>query len=169
MRYYFDTEFMEDGVTIDLVSIGVVDETGREFYMESADADLTIANKFVREHVTPLLQGGEYRRPRSMIRDKLFEFVAAGSDDGLKPEFWAWYGAYDWVALCQIFGRMVDLPNGWPMHHMDLKQLCIQVGNPEVPEQKTQKHHALNDAKHAKALHAWLAFGRDWGQELGAH
>src|ERR1041384_3244006 len=28
-RYFFDTEFIEDGVTIDLVSIGVIDEDGR--------------------------------------------------------------------------------------------------------------------------------------------
>ena len=30
-RFFYDTEFIEDGTTIDLVSIGVVDETGREF------------------------------------------------------------------------------------------------------------------------------------------
>ena len=34
-RYFYDTEFIEDGTTIDLVSIGVVDETGREFYAVS--------------------------------------------------------------------------------------------------------------------------------------
>ena len=28
-RFFYDTEFIEDGTTIDLVSIGVVDETGR--------------------------------------------------------------------------------------------------------------------------------------------
>src|SRR3954452_23658432 len=36
-RYFYDTEFIEDGTTIDLVSIGVVDETGREFYAVSTE------------------------------------------------------------------------------------------------------------------------------------
>ena len=30
MRYFYDTEFIEDGTTIELVSIGVVAEDGRE-------------------------------------------------------------------------------------------------------------------------------------------
>jgi hypothetical protein len=30
MRYWLDTEFIEDGKTIDLISIGIVAEDGRE-------------------------------------------------------------------------------------------------------------------------------------------
>lgn len=40
MRYFFDTEFHEDGQTIDLISIGIVAEDGREFYAVSRDAQL---------------------------------------------------------------------------------------------------------------------------------
>jgi hypothetical protein len=29
MKYYYDTEFIEDGRTIDLISIGIVAEDGR--------------------------------------------------------------------------------------------------------------------------------------------
>lgn len=32
MRYWYDTEFLEDGRTIDLISIGIVAEDGREYY-----------------------------------------------------------------------------------------------------------------------------------------
>ena len=32
MRYFYDTEFLEDGETIDLISIGIVAEDGREYY-----------------------------------------------------------------------------------------------------------------------------------------
>lgn len=39
MKYFFDTEFIEDGKTIELLSIGIVSEDGREFYAESLDAD----------------------------------------------------------------------------------------------------------------------------------
>ena len=38
-RFFYDTEFIEDGTTIDLVSIGVVDENGREFYAVSTEFD----------------------------------------------------------------------------------------------------------------------------------
>ena len=38
-RYFYDTEFIEDGTTIDLVSIGIVDEAGREFYAVSTEFD----------------------------------------------------------------------------------------------------------------------------------
>lgn len=32
MKYFLDTEFHEDGKTIDLISIGIVAEDGREYY-----------------------------------------------------------------------------------------------------------------------------------------
>ena len=31
MRYFYDCEFIENGITIDLVSVGVVADAGREF------------------------------------------------------------------------------------------------------------------------------------------
>ncbi len=49
---------------------------------------------------------------------------------GEKPEIWAYYADYDWVALCQIFGTMLELPDGWPMYCRDVKQLCDERGNP---------------------------------------
>ena len=45
-------------------------------------------------------------------------FILAAPD----PELWAWCGAYDHVALCQLWGRMIDLPKGVPMWTNDLKQ-----------------------------------------------
>lgn len=38
MKYFLDTEFIEDGVTIDLISIGIVSDDGREFYACNRDA-----------------------------------------------------------------------------------------------------------------------------------
>ncbi len=55
MRYFYDCEFIEDGRTIDLVSIGVVDETGREFYAVSTEFDAARAGAWVRQHVLPQL------------------------------------------------------------------------------------------------------------------
>ena len=39
VRFFYDCEFIEDGTTIELVSIGVVDEDGREFYAVSTEFD----------------------------------------------------------------------------------------------------------------------------------
>ena len=50
-RYFYDTEFIEDGTTIDLVSIGVVDETGREFYAVSTEFDGSRAIPWVKRNV----------------------------------------------------------------------------------------------------------------------
>lgn len=40
-----------------------------------------------------------------------------------QPEFYAYYADYDWVAFCWLFGKMMNLPKGFPMYCRDLKQL----------------------------------------------
>jgi hypothetical protein len=154
MKYWFDTEFMEDGHEIELLSIGIVSEDHRELYLENKEADLSKANKFVRENVIPHLHlpkctGFVHRYskegcpalPRLYIQDAVLEFCSVD-----KPEFWTYFGAYDWVVLCQLFGRMIDLPKGWPMYTMDLKQFAKMLGDPQLPEQGKGEHHALADA-----------------------
>src|SRR5690606_40287937 len=76
VRFFYDTEFIEDGVTIDLVSIGVVDETGRSFYAVSTEFDPGKAGKWVREHVLDKLPkpADPAWRSRQRIRDDLLEF-----------------------------------------------------------------------------------------------
>lgn len=39
-----------------------------------------------------------------------------------QPEFWGYYGDYDWVVFCSLFGKMINLPQGFPMYLRDLKQ-----------------------------------------------
>ncbi len=38
------------------------------------------------------------------------------------PEFYGYYSDYDWVLFCSLFGKMIDLPEGFPMYCFDLKQ-----------------------------------------------
>ncbi len=148
MRYWFDTEFIEDGKTIDLISIGIVSEDGRAHYMQSSDCDLTKASPWVRENVIPhLIDSRNAWETRKLIAEDIVEFV------GEQPEFWAYYASYDWVALCQLYGTMMDLPKGWPKYCRDLKQLCDSKGNPKLPPQEGKLHHALDDARWVKA--AW--------------
>lgn len=144
MKVWFDTEFIEDGITIDLISIGMVREDGATYYAESSECALGRASPWVKENVIPLLTGE--RKSREFIAAEIRAFV------GDAPEFWAYYADYDWVALCQLYGTMMALPKGWPMYCRDVKQLCDALGNPKLPDQ-TGEHHALADAEWTQA--AW--------------
>lgn len=138
MRFWFDTEFIEDGKTIDLISIGIVAENGSAYYAEIKECDLSRASPWVQENVIPHLTGQKVFR--AQVAREIREFV------GERPEFWAYYAAYDWVALCQLFGTMMDLPKGWPMYCRDVKQLCDDLGNPALPPQSSTEHNAMADA-----------------------
>jgi hypothetical protein len=37
MKYFYDTEFIDDGHTINLISIGIVAEDGHEYYATSSE------------------------------------------------------------------------------------------------------------------------------------
>ncbi|MDO5731677.1 polyadenylate-specific 3'-exoribonuclease AS [Corynebacterium sphenisci] len=148
MRYFYDTEFIEDGRTIDLISIGVVAEDGREFYAVSAEFDERAAGPWVRAHVLGQLPspGSGLWMPRSRIRDRLMEFLLpAGGGD---PELWAWVGAYDHVALAQLWGDMTRLPRRLPRYTRELKQHWEAAGRPRLPAQPSGRHDALADARH---------------------
>lgn len=151
MRFWFDTEFIEDGRTIDLISIGIVSEDGREFYAESADCDRDKASDWVRENVFPYLTGPVM--PRAEIARRIVAFVGAAPDK--KPEFWGYFADYDWVALCQLFGTMMDLPRFWPMFCMDVKQLHVERGKPTLTSPDGE-HNALVDARWNKDVWAYL-------------
>lgn len=146
MKYFFDTEFDEDGKTIELISIGMVDENGREFYAVSNEFNPDKCNDWVKANVLPLLPPQETWISREQIAEGLLRFVSK------EPVFWAYYADYDWVTLCQLFGRMLDLPEGWPMYCKDLKQLKDHYGVQTAPEQ-SQEHNALADAQWNKELY----------------
>ena len=55
-----------------------------------------------------------------------------------KPQFYGYYSDYDWVVFCWLFGKMIDLPKGFPMYCIDLKQLLDdKVSNMEFRKQKS--------------------------------
>src|SRR5512133_1462385 len=79
MRFFYDCEFIEDGTTIDLVSIGVVGEDGREFYAVSTEFDASRAGAWVRANVLPKLPPPADRawRSRQSLRADLLEFLTS--------------------------------------------------------------------------------------------
>lgn len=150
VNHYMDTEFIENGVTIDLLSIGIVSEDGREFYALNWDCDLSKADDWVRHNVLvhlppkpkslyPIDHGSPWMSKKT-IEVKLAEYFKlklVPPRGNLKgdwtyevnpkniPDFWADYAAYDWIAFCQIWGKgkMIDLPRGFPMYCNDIQQL----------------------------------------------
>jgi hypothetical protein len=152
MKIFYDTEFYEDGCTISLISIGMVREDGETYYAETKDAwRLSGRSEWLRENVRPHLQVPEHLRiTREQIAKDILHFV------GEKPEFWAYYADYDWVVLCQLYGRMIDLPQGWPMYCHDIKQVADDLGGVKLPEQGKGEHNALADARWNKMAYEWL-------------
>jgi hypothetical protein len=160
-RYFYDCEFIEDGRTIDLVSIGVVDEFGREFYAISTEFDPEAAGPWVRRHVLARLPspGDPVWRSRERIREELARFLLAPTRDreDLELELWAWYAAYDHVALAQLWGAMPALPRAIPRFTKELRQLWDDKGRPSLPDAAQRRHDALVDARHNLARWRVLA------------
>lgn len=172
MRIFYDTEFLEDGKTIELISIGLVREDGEEYYAVNANMPYRRIRKHVwlMDNVVPHLPqpSGEWRlhmpkrwlfnyndpvvKPRARIAEEVASFIQSVTD----PQLWAWYAAYDHVALCQLWGRMIDLPDGVPMFTNDLKQEAVRLGSPKMPKQTEGEHSALADARHNMAMAQYL-------------
>ena len=94
------------------------------------------------------------------------------------PEFYGYYADYDWVVFCWLYGRMIDLPKGFPMYCRDIKQwfdllaetnsrqypphnmshdeiLGYFKSKPNYPKQENE-HNALDDAKWNYELYKFL-------------
>lgn len=183
MRYFYDTEFIEDGRTIELVSIGITAEDGRTYYAVNGNVHWERLGRpemgWLRENVwkhLPVTGPGQLSlnryhpdvKDRTRIAEEVKQFLWYGyayptpeyQEPVGKPELWADYPAYDHVALCQLWGRMVDLPNGIPMRTNDIIQLAESLGVTEDQfrqQDERTKHHALYDAKHNRRVWEDLA------------
>lgn len=181
MKYYLDAEFIENGFTIDLLSIALVCEDGKELYRQNSDAKFQAASDWVWRNVFPHLQHFNMKGERSCnkrsstlethytsachshecpwrskaeIRDEIKAFIDIEKNG--KPEIWGYYSAYDWVVFCQLFGAMIDLPKGYPMFCRDIIQECKRLGNPELPKLEKGEHSALLDARWNQTAHKFL-------------
>jgi len=155
-RFFYDFEFMEEPGFLEMISIGIVDESGeREFYAINLDADIDRANDWVKQNVLskipPVWDFGPppgvpaYRRDK--FREKVFEFLRPSDGDPI--ELWGYYADFDHVLMCWIFGRMVDLPGGMPWYTLDIKQEMIRIGvdRSDMPPDPKGEHDALVDAR----------------------
>lgn len=185
MKYFFDTEFIEGFHAplfgkrrhfIDLISIGIYCEDGRHYYAISTEFNAKDADDWVKQNVISKLPEQHvsiYDSPRiredsllwksnRRIKNDIMEFFQPSYIDGVPkfdyPEIYAYYADYDWVVFCSLFGRMIDLPNGFPMYCRDLKQSLDEYAtgiggfkalknNDKLFPQNEREHDALEDAK----------------------
>lgn len=172
----YDLEFLEDGRTIELISIGMVCDDGREYYAVNRDMPVRRIRKheWLMANVVPHLPKGhgdqrihmpkrwlfhyaDHRvKPHGRIANEVADFIRAAGPD---VELWANYGAYDHVCLAQLWGRMIDLPEGVPMFTRDIQQERARLGLAwnDLPQQETGEHNALADARHNQTVRRWLA------------
>jgi hypothetical protein len=61
------------------------------------------------------------------------------------------------VLFCGLFGGMNELPFAFPHLCLDIKQLAIELGNPDLPPQLDSSHHALVDARWTREAWGFLA------------
>ena len=259
MKYFIDTEFLEGTQntwfiktkpTIDLISIGIVAEDGREYYAISKEFNLKEAwdrfetgidrsnNKRLKEYwlrdnvlktiyidkihddmrnYIPFTYNGmksiikRFGKTNKQIASEIIKFcnksesiidtefynsphmyadaqIRKANGEIVKhvqlnstPIFYGYYADYDWVVFCWLFGKMIDLPNGFPMYCIDLKQeldskvttlrnrtdatkvkvadwdvyLRSFTRDPKYPKQ-VNEHNALADARWTKQLYDYL-------------
>ena len=182
MRVYYDTEFLEDGKKIALISIGAVREDGKAYYAVNRDmpVDRILRHPWLKANVWPYLptvdlplnakrpyagknlkqglnEAHSAVKPIGKIADEVHKFFTA---DGKPPEMWAYYGAYDHVRLMQLYGRMIDRPPNLPMWTNDLRQEMYRLGltaeDEGFPQQEANLHKAIDDALWNKRVHEYL-------------
>lgn len=163
MRIWYDVEFVERGrdLPIQLVSIGMVREDGAELYRINPECLSNVSkHPWLSVNVGPYLpikalpgilswdeEHPEYQHV-SMSLDGLIDDVLTFIQGTPNAELWAYYGAYDHVVLCQLFGSMAELPAGVPMLTEDVQQHWKWFGNGKpLPDEPWKLHHAMDDAR----------------------
>jgi len=180
VKFFVDTEFFEDGKTIDLISLAVVAEDGRELYLCSREARLDLVGEWHREHVLSQLPPYSNKAwvSRQEIADQLVLFTGhdvpdrgcgdtgtrlAQVKDPTEAHFFAYFADYDWVCICQLYGTMMHLPKHFKRWCYDLKQLAHDRNAP-IPSKPTRggscfnvgEHNALVDARWNRDLYKLL-------------
>lgn len=129
--------------------------------VSSKGDDINQSNIFSYRELKRLIN--HYGKTRKQIAEEIKEFVGLNIDNVSysisKPKFYAYYADYDWVVFCWLFGRMIDLPRGFPMYCKDLKQELDSKGNPDISTLKAKnnnEHNALSDARFNYELYKYL-------------
>lgn len=177
MKYFLDTEFIERPGSIQLISIGIVAEDGREYYQIARGFDYqeVWCDDWLRQNVISQIlseSSNGYGVTPDITYDSMVQVFESSAlwtheiakevldliGDDSDPKFYGYYADYDWVVFCWLFGRMIDLPKNFPMYCRDLKQMLAEreLGKGWVKSmcpQTENEHNALADARWNKKLY----------------
>ena len=166
-----DWEFIEDGHTIDPISIGLYAEDGRELYLINRDVSIErmTSHPWLNPNVTRYLplkreDGNRYtwddNHPdydRVVTRPEMRARVLRFFQDTTDPRTWGYFAAHDQVTLANLFGSFIQLPIGIPQRCNDTMQEWERLGQPMMPVQSSEtQHHALYDARFVMVQLTWL-------------
>jgi hypothetical protein len=142
MKIFIDTEFT-DPIDIDLISIGLVAEDGREFYGERDDFDDRLANTFVRAFVLPLLRSdGALVVNKSALRDAVGTWLSQ-FDDGSRVSI-CFDNVVDWAMLADLFDKT---PPVWLRARNVREYIDWPMRQRYFEKTRLPEHHALHDAR----------------------
>lgn len=149
MLVFVDTEFTGFEVGARLISLGMVAEDGREFYVQSRDWALDDCSPFVLEVVLPLL-ADDFLPLRAVGAEAKCWIEGLGCEAILATDSVEWDGLMLNLAFKEC---------GWPSNAMARLGFLSFLGEPGTifEEERTRRfqeglreHHALDDAKAAK-------------------
>ncbi len=165
MLIFCDTEFSGlDQIKPDLISIALVDETGREFYAELPPATYQVQlSEWTHNNVVCHLWDGKYVQTLEQIRGRIVPWIEAAQDKAmivtdcpnadftlLKPLL------LQWPKNLAKFPMIFD---SWSMG--DSKQPALQKVIDSYFSAERPQHHALHDA-HALRLGMMHALESGW-------
>lgn len=172
---YLDCEFLPADPSLrGLVSIGLTDDQGVDYYAVNRDFDMKAFKRipFMMDNVWPFLPKPhgdvrfhgtwprlDLRHPAVKSTTQIAQDIADYFTDPTDAEtrLWAWYGGQDICRLHSLWDNdWSAMPEQIPRWFNELEMLRWQAGNPEMPEQPAGLHNALADARHNRTMHQFL-------------
>ncbi|GAA3077099.1 hypothetical protein [Streptosporangium carneum] len=169
-RVYLACEFLPADPTVrGLVSIGLTDDAGRDYYAVNNDMDFTavLDVPWMVDDVWPWLprctaDGYPYLLDRvhpdvkliKEIRDEVAMYFACGPPE---THLYAACGGQHIHRLHSLWDNHWEvMPSAVPRWFHELWSLAVQAGNPPLPERPRREHHALTHARYYRTLHERL-------------
>lgn len=139
MRLFLDCEFTQLSTAAKLISLALVAESGREFYVELLDTwRVEDCSEFVREIVLPQLWSGSYSLPMIEARRSLLEFLVSFDSE---IEIVTDAPQFDWELFCEL----AYAEGHWPRNVRNFPTNATTLS--PVNDGEELPHHALLDAR----------------------
>ena len=141
-----------------------------------AGPENNMLKSFTEENLGRLIeiQGKHNREIAREVKEFVYRTNKKFNEAGTKRnnpgqiEFYGYYADFDWVVFCWLFGKMIELPKGFPRYCKDLKQMADDLGltgrwMKEKCPPPPDDHNALSDARWNLCLYRHLLLAENTG------